>query len=169
MQDWIIIFSLLIIVGGVISLAIVFTSKEGRGDLNIGGKNPGFRFWFSRDVQLSRPSSNKELGLVEHPSNSWLEIKQAHKKPWRYPLTKTQHVYIGRRNDNEITLNDPMCDARQAVVYWDALSHRYKINNLSTTSPTMINNRRITKQNLGDGNTIHLGNTRMIYRERSKP
>lgn len=157
---------MLIIVGGAISFAIIFTSREGRGDLNIGGKNPGFRFWFKRDIHSPRPSQKKKPNPSVHHSKFWLEIKQEHKKPWRYPLTKTQHIYIGRNRNNQIILNDPACDTKQAVIYWDAKGGRFKINNLSATSPTMINKRIITQQNLGDGNTIGLGNTKMIFRER---
>ena len=82
---------------------------------------------------------------------------------WEYSLDDGQTIYIGRRPDNDIVLRDPAADTRQAVIYLEG--DRYRINNLSRTKPTKVNNRRITMQNLGDGNTIQMGNTRLIFRQ----
>jgi pSer/pThr/pTyr-binding forkhead associated (FHA) protein len=85
---------------------------------------------------------------------------------WIYPLDGKHQVYVGRRADNDLRLTDPAADTRQAVIYWE--DGRYKINNLSRRTPTRVNKRPITKQNLGNGNTIELGRTRFIFRDRSK-
>lgn len=82
---------------------------------------------------------------------------------WEYSLDGKQIVYIGRLPDNDIVLRDPAADTRQAVIYLEG--GRYRINNLSRTKPTRVNRRPITKQNLGDGNTIQMGNTRLIFRQ----
>lgn len=81
---------------------------------------------------------------------------------WEYPLEGKLTFYIGRRQDNDIVLLDPTTDTRQAVIYLH--ESRYRINNLSPRVPTRVNNRSITMQNLGDGNTIQMGNTRLIFR-----
>lgn len=83
---------------------------------------------------------------------------------WEYPLDGKQVVYIGRRDDNDIILRDETADTRQAVIYWE--KGRYRINNLSRDVPTRVNDRPITWQNLGNGNTIQMGRTKLIFRER---
>ncbi len=82
---------------------------------------------------------------------------------WEYLLEGKPTFYIGRRQDNDIVLLDPTTDTRQAVIYLQ--EGRYRINNLSPRVPTMVNGRPITMQNLGDGNTIQMGNTRLIFRQ----
>lgn len=83
---------------------------------------------------------------------------------WEYPLDGKPVVYIGRRKDNDIVLRDETADTHQAVIYWE--KGRYRINNLSKDIPTRVNDRPITWQNLGDGNTIQTGRTKLIFRER---
>jgi pSer/pThr/pTyr-binding forkhead associated (FHA) protein len=85
---------------------------------------------------------------------------------WIYPLDGKTQIYIGRREDNDIRLNDPLANTRQAVIYWE--NGRYKINNLSARMPTTVNGRPITKQNVGDGNTIQMGRTKLIFRDRGR-
>jgi pSer/pThr/pTyr-binding forkhead associated (FHA) protein len=80
-----------------------------------------------------------------------------------FPLDGKKMVYIGRREDNDLVLRDPTADTRHAVIYWE--DGRFKINNLSSRTPTQVNNRPITKQNLGDGNTIQMGHTKLIFRQ----
>lgn len=91
----------------------------------------------------------------------WLEVKGTR---WRYPLRNQQHIYIGRNSNSQIRLTDPAADNVQAVIYWDR--GRYRINNLSATRPTLVNGRVITSQRLGNGNTIQVGYTKLIFRSR---
>jgi len=96
----------------------------------------------------------------------YLKMKLRHRPNWTYPLDGKAMVYIGRRADNDLRLTDPTADIRQAVIYWE--SGRYKINNLSARTPTRVNKRVITKQNLGDGNTIQMGRTKLIFRDKRR-
>jgi len=75
-------------------------------------------------------------------------------------------IYLGRGDDNHIRLaKDSTADKRHAVIYVE--NNRYYINNLSPRG-TWVNKRLITKQVLGDGNTIQIGATLIIFRERRK-
>jgi hypothetical protein len=94
----------------------------------------------------------------------WLEVKGTH---WRYPLAGRRIIYLGRHQDSQVVLKDKAADTRQAVIYWE--DGRYKINNLSARSQTRVNGRPITKQNLGDGNSITMGRTVLIFRDRGEP
>jgi pSer/pThr/pTyr-binding forkhead associated (FHA) protein len=76
-------------------------------------------------------------------------------------------IYLGRHQDSQVVLKDKAADTRQAVIYWE--DGRYKINNLSARSQTRVNGRPITKQNLGDGNSITMGRTVLIFRDRGEP
>lgn len=96
----------------------------------------------------------------------WLAIKRRGKSDWRYSLDGHDRVYLGRGDNNHIRLaNDLMADERHAIIYVE--SGRYYISNLSLRG-TRVNNRLVTQQVLGDGNTIQIGATRIIFHERRR-
>jgi hypothetical protein len=101
-----------------------------------------------------------------HVPQAWLVIKRRGKRDWTYPLDGQMPIYLGRGDDNHIRLaKDSTADKRHAVIYVE--NNRYYINNLSPRG-TWVNKRLITKQVLGDGNTIQIGATLIIFRERRK-
>lgn len=97
-------------------------------------------------------------------TKAWLAIKQHGQRDWTYPLTPNAHVYIGQRADNQVRLaHDPNAEERHAVIYFE--NKRYYINNLSTQKGTHVNAHPITRHVLGNGNTIVIGRTKIIFHE----
>jgi hypothetical protein len=159
MEAWTTVFLFFIAVAGVILLVVITYSQRGSGSLRLGEAE--LKIDFERGWQWA-PSQGK-VASRNNQSRYWLEVKGTR---WRYPLVERHPIYLGRAADNSVRLKDPMADGRQAVIYWE--QERYKINNLSSRVPTLINGRRFAKQNLGDGNSIQMGRTRLIFRERKK-
>lgn len=155
-----------------LTAVITFTALLINSRVRAGMKLPG-RAEFYIDTtrgewhQRSKKGNHKPPPRKSPPkSRYYLEMKLRNRPNWIYPLSDKRHVYIGRRADNDIVLTDPTADTRQAVIYWE--NGRYKINNLSARTPTQVNGHIITKQNVGDGNTIQLGQTKLIFRDRNK-
>jgi hypothetical protein len=113
--------------------------------------------WRKAPIVDTRPF----LGIQKLPNGCWLEVKGTR---WRYPLVNKHHIYIGRQSGNQIRLTDPSADNVQAVIYWN--KGRYHINNLSSVRPTLVNGQTFTSQRLGNGNTIQVGRTKLIFRSR---
>ncbi len=116
---------------------------------------------------LSKPMPQRRMSQaspVATDQRAWLAIKQRGRADWRYDLDGATMVYLGRGGDNQVVLaHDSAADTRHAVIYVE--NSRYYINNLSARG-TRVNSRPVTKQVLGDGNTIQTGNTKIIFHER---
>lgn len=135
-------------------------------------KLPGhanFEIDTSRENVISLRRQVQPAPLPAQPSKvprAWLAIKRRGKSDWTYPLDGNAPIYLGRGDDNHVRLaNDLTADKRHAVIYIE--NNRYYINNLSPHG-TWVNKRLITKQVLGNGNTIQIGTTLIIFRERRK-
>lgn len=126
----------------------------------------------SRASVRSPPRVPKEKLASVRSSNVlrvWLAIKRRGKSDWVYSLYGNDRVYLGRGDNNHIRLaNDLTVDERHAVIYVE--KGRYYISNLSPRG-IRVNNRLLVinqRQVLGDGNTIQIGATRLIFREKRK-
>lgn len=159
MADMTDVFLLFILISGIILFLLIVTKDKGTGKLKVGKAELLIDFESNREWVRGRrrPQSGPPQ---PPPADYYLSVKGS---DWRYPLHMNT-IYIGRAPDSQIKLRDHMADTRQAVVYWEG--NRYKINNLSSRVPTLVNKRPITTQFLGDGNTIQMGQTRLIFRKR---
>jgi hypothetical protein len=168
MNEWAAILLVFIAVTAVIVMVAVLINSRVRAGMKLPGRA---EFYIDtsrggwRERSKRRPAQSAPRLSAAAP-RFYLEMKLQHGPNWVYPLEGKAPVYIGRREDNNLRLTDPTADTSQAVIYWEA--GRYKINNLSARVPTRVNGRPITRQNLGDGNTIQMGRTKLIFRDRSK-
>jgi len=161
MSEAFIVAIIFIVLGFIAILVMLYKEDRGKSLLRFGKAEFQIDFQKGNWKQYKseqRPSSTRKNVPLEY--EFWLEVKRT---SWRYPLKPGPAVYIGRHEDNQIRLMDRGADTRQAVVYWE--EGRFKINNLSSGNPTRVNGKRITKQNLGHGNTIHMGPTKLIFRD----
>lgn len=156
MNDALLLF---ILVGGIILVLLLLLKDKGTGRLRVGNAELLIDFENNRKWTHGRPPPRPGQ-LQPPPADFYLSVKGT---DWRYPL-RQEAVYIGRAEGSQIKLLDRSADTRQAVVYLEG--NRYKINNLSRRTPTRVNGRTITTQFLGDGNTIQMGRTRLIFRRR---
>lgn len=153
------VFLLFILIGGLILVLLILLKDKGSGRLKVGNAELLIDFGSSQKwVRGRQPAKPGQPGQA--PADYYLSVRGTN---WRYPL-RQDTVYIGRNEGSQIRLLDKSADSQQAVVYWDG--SRYKINNLSRRMPTRVNGREITTQFLGDGNTIQMGRTKLIFRKR---
>ncbi|WP_295882326.1 FHA domain-containing protein [uncultured Thiohalocapsa sp.] len=155
-------FAVVIFVGIGFAILFILLFKDYRkGSGMLRAWPPEVRIEFDRDWRrgaLSPAQNRPAAGSA--PRRRWLEAKGMR---WYYPLDGRSLIYLGRHQDNQVVLKDKAADGRQAVIYWE--DGRYKINNLSVRSHTRVNGRPITKQNLGDGNSITMGGTVLVFRD----
>lgn len=161
MQEFLMLFTL---ISAIILLTVIFSSQKGSGRISLFNRAE-VEINFDKGWQSTKPQQSKlQVRPSQQPYQHWLEVKN---KRWRFPLSQTSAVYVGRKQGCQIQLNDPKAAPQQAYIYWE--DGRFKIINLSATHVrTKVNGRPITKQNLGHGNTIEMGRTKLIFRDASK-
>jgi hypothetical protein len=159
MGEWVVLLLVFILAAAVIILVAVVISERVRAGITLPG-----RAEFYIDVHKGWRVSTQPRGQVG--PRFYLEMKLRRGPNWIFPLDGRPIVRIGRNPGNDLLLTDRSADGEQAVIYWE--DGRYKIVNRSARVPTRVNNRPIIRQNLGDGNTIQMGQTKFIFRDRSK-
>lgn len=168
MDGWILLFLVFTLVAGVIIVVAILVGQKTRARVRLPGPAELFieldKGW--RKVPRATAQAAPGGGASPASSRTWLAAKVPGGPDWQFPLDGRKTIYIGRRQDNDLVLRDRTADTRQAVIYWE--DSRYKINNLSQETPTRVNGRPITKQNLGNGNTIAMGRTKLIFRQRKQ-
>lgn len=70
--------------------------------------------------------------------------------------------YLGRSEDNQIQIARPGVSRRHAVVA--ATSSGFTVKDLQSQNGTFVNGERITERPLADGDTIMIGDTRIVFR-----
>ncbi|HET9911008.1 MAG TPA: FHA domain-containing protein [Anaerolineales bacterium] len=102
-------------------------------------------------------------------SKAWLEVKSGKLKGTEFMLDKFlakgfPSVAIGSSPlKSEIVLPDPDIAPQHAMLTGDGMAFNLKDMSLSGT---FINNRKIERVQLADGQKIRMGNTEMVYHER---
>ena len=102
-------------------------------------------------------------------SRAWLEVKSGKLKGTEFMLDKFMNkgfpsVAIGSSPlKSEIVLPDPDIAPQHAMLSGDGMSFNLKDMSLSGT---YINNRKIERVQLANGQRIRMGNTEMVYHER---
>jgi hypothetical protein len=170
-DDWVLLFLVFVLAAMVVTAVAIIIGERTKAKVRLPGRA---EFFIQVDKGWRRaPDTVRPPGSASGPEPGkakglriWLAAKVRGGPDWVFPLDGKQTVYIGRREDNDLVLRDPTADTRQAVIYRE--SGRFKINNLSSRTPTQVNNRPITKQNLGNGNTIQMGRTKLIFRQRKE-
>ena len=69
---------------------------------------------------------------------------------------------LGRSPDNHIVVNDKRVSRRHSVLKWEGA--HYVLEDLDTSNGTFVNNQRIQRHVLAQGDVIKLGQTYFTYR-----
>jgi hypothetical protein len=102
-------------------------------------------------------------------SRAWLEVKSGKLKGTEFMLDKFMNkgfpsIAIGSSPlKSEIVLPDPDIAPQHAMLSGDGMSFNLKDMSLSGT---FINNRKVERVQLANGQRIRMGNTEMVYHER---
>ncbi len=76
------------------------------------------------------------------------------------PLTKGA-VTVGRLPDNLIQVDNPAVSSHHAKIYWD--NDHFVVEDNNSLNGTFVNDQRITKHALNDGDTILIGKHTVIF------
>ncbi len=76
------------------------------------------------------------------------------------PLTKGA-VTIGRLPDNVIQVDNPAVSSHHAKIYWD--NDHFVVEDNGSLNGTFVNDQRVTKHSLNDGDTILVGKHTLLF------
>lgn len=80
----------------------------------------------------------------------------------KYELGRKKVLRVGKKNDNDIVLNDRAVSRSHFEI--EATQDSYLLRDLNSTNGTTINNMRVKEAFLSPGDTIEVGNTKIEYR-----
>ena len=70
---------------------------------------------------------------------------------------------IGRNPTTDITLLDDGISREHAIILYDADSDSYSLEDLQSTNGTQVNGKRVRSVELGHGDEIEIGQTRLVF------
>ena len=92
---------------------------------------------------------------------AWLIVERGEREGHQFRL-HAGDTSIGRSGDNDIILGDPTVGRQQAKVRLEGNS--FYIYDLAATNPTLVNDRRVTKHLLEEGDRVQVGNTVLVFK-----
>lgn len=92
-----------------------------------------------------------------------LEVLEGNDIGMKYDLTGMT-ITLGRREDNQIVVNDPNVSRYHARIYFD--TKEWRIEDLKSTNGLFLNGKKTKKAPLNTGDEIRLGSTLMKFRIR---
>ena len=120
---------------------------------------------FSNDG--AQPLFGEKMGtevMLPSISPSWLLIEEWGMPEKRYEVTK-KITSIGTNDDNDIVLTDKAVSGHHAKIRIER--ERYFIYDLASTNGTRVNDRKITKKWIKEGDRIELGHTKMTFKTKA--
>ncbi len=123
--------------------------KKGRRKADLSGKTVAIRL---DDVE------DEPLEVV-----GWIVALNGNHRGQDFRLHTGKNV-IGTAADCDIVLTDPYLSAKHAVIRHDPTDGSFTIIDLDSTNGTYLNDKRLTKEELIDNDTIRFGRTEMKFK-----
>jgi len=82
-----------------------------------------------------------------------------------YQLRDGVSVTIGRREDNEVVIDDPAVSGHHAKI--DSLGNRFVIIDLQSKNGSFVNEQLINSHWLQDGDVINIGDHSLVFKQRA--
>ncbi len=89
-----------------------------------------------------------------------LTLKFQHKSLGEYQLQKGQSLTIGRRDDNDVLIDDPAVSGHHAKI--DSLGDRFVLIDLKSKNGSFVNEQLVKSHWLNDGDVITIGGHSLI-------
>jgi hypothetical protein len=100
---------------------------------------------------------------VDVPAVGWLVARTGTRLDKQYPLSTSARTIIGRDGTRcQVVLDDRSVSAEHACVQWE--NGQFVLYDLASTNHTFLNDTRIQRQTLMDGDTIRVGNTILVLK-----
>ena len=117
----------------------------------------------------AQPLSGERMGtevMLPPISSAWLLIEEPGMPEKRYEI-KGAVTSIGTSDDNEIVLKDKAVSRHHSKIRIEG--QKYFVYDLASTNGTRVNERKITKKWIKEGDTIEMGHTKMIFKTEASP
>jgi hypothetical protein len=109
------------------------------------------------------PEGARSVSPSGPPSNAWLVAVSGPAKGRRFGLQKGRNT-IGRDPSRcEILIEDPAVSAQHACLTFQ--NGRFVIHDLASLNGTFVNDQRVDRQLLLDGDKVKVGNSLFIYKQ----
>lgn len=97
------------------------------------------------------------------PVNGWLVIRTGARAGKQHGLRATGATGIGRDASRcDLVLDDPASSREHARVQWE--NGQFVLYDLASANGTFVNNRRVQRQALMDGDVVRIGDTTMVFK-----
>lgn len=137
------------------------------GTTNEPATQPNFPTQVENEMGL--PEQNQRTVYLDQPAPTfaWLAIVNGLRAGRLFPL-EVQGTTIGRDAQNDIVLDDTAVSRQHAKIRAETESgkkkDRFYVHDLGSSNHTYVNNRRIDRALLRDGDEVRIGETRMIFK-----
>jgi pSer/pThr/pTyr-binding forkhead associated (FHA) protein len=79
-----------------------------------------------------------------------------------FPLSRGSTISVGRARANDIVLDDVAVSSQHCRIRPE--DDRFVVHDLDSTNGTRVNDRRVKKHVLAEGDVIQIGETRLTFR-----
>ena len=117
----------------------------------------------------AQPLSGEGTGtevMLPSISSAWLLIEEGKMPEKRYEIRK-KVISVGTSSDNDIVVTDKAVSRHHVKIRIER--EKYFIYDLASTNGTRVNDRKITKKWIKEGDRIELGHTRMTFKAEALP
>ncbi|MBO6178053.1 MAG: DUF3662 domain-containing protein [Selenomonadaceae bacterium] len=111
-------------------------------------------------IVLERSKFDVPLNLPNNPSLASLIVTEGNNEGATFELTDKM-LYIGRREKSDITLSDDKISRLHAYITYER--HRHYLIDAGSLNGSYVNDDRIDKAYIKDGDVIRLGETLLLY------
>jgi len=98
--------------------------------------------------------------------SAWLLIREQELPERKYEITSAV-TSIGTSADNEIVLTDKAVSRHHAKIRIEG--QKYYVYDLASTNGTKVNDRKVTKKWIKEGDSIEMGHTKMSFMTEARP
>ncbi len=131
--------------------------KGGGGDDEDGGGHPSGGFQPERTVAV-RIAMDEPLEVC-----GWIVALNGNHRGQDFRLVTGKNV-IGTAADCDIVITDPYLSSKHATIRHDGVDGSFTVIDLDSTNGTFVNDKRASKEELIDNDTIRLGRTEMKFK-----
>jgi hypothetical protein len=115
-------------------------------------------------LDVSREELQKTLLLQEKPV---LVVTSGKDLGHAFPLSRGSTISLGRARANDVVLEDVAVSSQHCRIRPDG--DRFVLQDLDSTNGTRVNDRRVKKHVLAEGDVIQIGETKLEFRMDSTP
>lgn len=110
-----------------------------------------------------KPIQRTMADRVTPAAAGWLHVRSGPRTGKSTTLSTTARTTLGRDGTRcELILEDPAVSAEHACVQWE--NGRFVLYDMASRNGTFVNDARVQRQALLDGDSIRIGNTTLVFK-----